>query len=434
MQVPRFYRLLLSSIAIMFSAILLVNPATLDADDWTQFRGPQGNGTTIETGLPLEWDAKTNVVWKTEMPGFGAGSPVTWKDRIYATCYSGYGLDAKEPGEQENLKLHLVCFDRETGAIRWNSSFKANTPDQPYQSFISLHGYTSGTPTVDETGIYIFCGRTGARKFSHDGEEQWSVELGDKTHAFGTANSPVLFQDTVIVNASIESGSLVALRKKDGSEVWRQGDIKASWNTPCLVTAETDDGPSHEVVVNTLSKLRAFDAASGEPLWTCDAFQDYICPTAIANEGIVYAIGARKGGAVAVRAGGRGDVTETHRLWILSKGSNVSSPVLHEGHLYWASEDKGILYCADAVAGELVYQERLEPASDLIYASPLLSEGRLYYMSRQKGAFVVAAQPEFKLLAHNVIEDDQSVFNASIVPNAGRLLLKSDRFLYCIGK
>jgi outer membrane protein assembly factor BamB len=158
--------------------------------------------------------------------------------------------------------------------------------------------------------------------------------------------------------------------------------------------------------------------------------QDYVCPTVLVHDDVVYAIGARAGMGVAVRAGGKGNVSP---LWEMRKGSNVSSPVFHNGHLYWAHESRGIIYCADANTGEIVYEERLQPNPDRIYASAVLAGDKIYYVSRNRGVYVVAANPEFKQLAHNG-PLDSSVFNASPAVVDGKLLLRSDEYLYCLGK
>ncbi|MDP6357129.1 MAG: PQQ-binding-like beta-propeller repeat protein, partial [Planctomycetota bacterium] len=278
------------------------------AADWPRFRGPNGAGKSSETGLPEKWDANTNIKWKTPMPGPGASSPVTFGDKIYLTCFSGY---TTEDGDQSQLKLHLVTLNRADGKIVRDTSFAANTPVQNYRGFVALHGYASGTPAVDATGIYTFFGRTGAIAFSHDGKELWRTSLGTKTHNYGTGNSPVIYKDLVIVNAGIESGSLVALNKKTGAKVWTQRGMIASWNTPIVVSTQKGD----ELVVNTKGVIKAYDPAKGTPLWTCKAINDYVCPSVIANDGIIYVIGGRSATALAVKAGGRGDVTSTHKLW-----------------------------------------------------------------------------------------------------------------------
>jgi hypothetical protein len=152
----------------------------------------------------------------------------------------------------------------------------------------------------------------------------------------------------------------------------------------------------------------------------------------VAHDGVVYAIG---GGStsLAVKAGGRGDVTKTHVVWRQDKGSNVPSPIYHEGRLYWVSEGGGVVHCQDAKTGKDVYEKRLTPASDTIWASPLLADGKLYIVSQHKGTYVVAVGPEYKLLGHNVFEDDDSRTNASPAVCDGQLLLRTDKYLYCIG-
>jgi outer membrane protein assembly factor BamB len=138
--------------------------------------------------------------------------------------------------------------------------------------------------------------------------------------------------------------------------------------------------------------------------------------------------------AVAIRAGGRGNVTETHQVWSLPRGSRVSSPVYHQGYLYWVRESEGIAACVDAKTGTVVYEERLMPRPGNIYASPIIADGKLYYVSREAGTYVLPAKPEFKILAHNTLETDKSLFNGSPAISRGCILLRSDRSLYCIGE
>jgi outer membrane protein assembly factor BamB len=283
---------------------------------------------------------------------------------------------------------------------------------------------------ADEVRVYVFFGKSGVFAFDHNGRQLWQADVGAKAVGWGSGASPVLYKDLVIVNASVESESLVALDKKTGKEVWRAGGIKESWNTPILVTLA--DGKT-ELVLAILGKVLGFEPKSGEQLWSCATdIGWYMVPSLVAHEGVVYCIGGRPGAALAVRAGGRGEVTESHRLWTGRKGSNVSSPVFHEGHLYWMHDNLGIAYCAEAKTGRIVYQERL-PATDLVYASALLADDKIYYVSQTSGVFVVAAGPRFELLAHNRL-GDRSVFNASPAVAGGRLLLRSNRFLYCIGQ
>jgi outer membrane protein assembly factor BamB len=228
----------------------------------------------------------------------------------------------------------------------------------------------------------------------------------------------------------VESGSLVALDKLTGEEVWRAGKINSSWNTPVLM--KMPKGRT-ELVVSVSNRLLGFDADSGEQLWWADGIHRYVCPSVVADQGVVYAIG---GGhtSLAVRAGGSGEVTESHGIWRKTKGSNVGSPVYHDGHLYWASDGGGTICCQDAKTGKIVFQQRLKQSPGRIWTSPVLADDRLYFVSQHNGTYVVAAKPKFELLEHNVIEDDDSRTNASPAVSNGQLLLRTDRALYCIGR
>ena len=411
--------------SLLIPALLMALPA--NAEDWTQFRGSD-YGRTSETKIALRWNSD-NVAWKTELPGRGASSPVLLDNRIYLTCYTGYGIDRSNPGNPSDLKRHLLCINAADGQVLWQKTVPAASTTNPFTNYATaLHGYASSTPAVDKSAVYVFFGATGVFAFSHDGEELWKTNVGTGTHGFGAGNSPILYKQFVIVNASVESGDLIALKKSDGSIAWRQSGIDQSWNTPAIY--ESLDG-SKELAVSIKGKILAFHPDDGTPLWSCDGVPDYICPSIIVQDGIVFAGGGRRSLTIAIRSGGKGDVTETHKIWDIDKGSNVSSPVYHDGYLYWAKEKNGILYCADAKTGEVKYEERLDPSSGLIYASPLLADGRLYYLSRENGIYVLPAKPEFALLAHTQLDDDDSFFNASPVPVAGGgVLLRSDKYLY----
>lgn len=396
-------------------------------EEWTQFRGSD-YGRTSENNVAERWGSEM-VTWKTPLPGRGASSPVVLDKRVYLTAYTGYGIDRKAPGDPASLVRHLLCIEAEHGNIVWQKAVPAQSDKNEFNTWgVGLHGYASSTPAVDKTGIYVFFGETGVLAFSHTGEELWRANCGVGTHVFGAGNSPVLHRNLVIANASVESGDMIALNKSNGSEAWRRSGINRAWNTPVIYQAL---GGANELAVTIAGKVLAFDPDTGKPLWNCDGIEDYICPQITVQDGIVYAGGGRRSKMIAIRSGGRGDVTESHRVWEIAKGSNVSSPVYHDGHLYWAKEQNGILYCANAATGELLYEERLDPTPDRLYASPLLTDGRLYYTSREDGIYVVAAKPEFELLAHTKLEGDDSIFNASPVPlPGGAVLLRSDKYLY----
>jgi hypothetical protein len=410
------------------AVVLVVLLPCLAGADWPQFRGPGGSAVSADKGLPAQWSATENIVWKTDLPGPGGSSPVVWGNQIFLTCYTGYGASEANPGKLSDLRRLVLCLDRASGKIVWQDQVDPVLPEEEYEGRFTLNGYATSTPATDGKRVFVFFGKTGVLGYTAAGERLWQTSVGTRTDGWGSATSPVLYKNLVIVNASVESGSLVALDQATGKEVWRASGMRSSWNTPVLV----DVGDAHELVVAIKGKLLAFNPDSGEALWNCDAIDDYVCPSVVAKDGVVYAIGGRRATAVAVKAGGRGNVTETHRLWSVAAGSNVASPLVHDGHLYWVS-DAGIAHCLKVDTGEIVYRERL-PRAGRVYASVTLADGKLFSVSRENGAFVLAAAPEYKLLAQNSLSPDNSIFNASPVVSNGQLLLRSDQALYCIGQ
>jgi outer membrane protein assembly factor BamB len=295
------------------------------------------------------------------------------------------------------------------------------------------HGYASSTPVADADRIYAFYGKSGVFAFDHNGKQIWKASVGDKLDGWGSAAPPVLYKDFLIVNAAVESESLVALDKKTGREAWRASGTKESWHAPVFVSAP--DGKT-EVVIAKNGRVLGFDPETGASLWTVKTgIPWYMCPTPVAENGIVYVIGGRTpNGTLAIRAGGRDDVTTSHVIWKLGKGSNVPSPILHDGHLYFAHENLGIVYCVNAKTGEVVYEERLEPNPGQIYASPVLADGKIYFISRGGKAVVIAAKPKFERLADNTLEGGRGVFNSTPAVAGNRILLRSNKSLYALGE
>lgn len=394
---------------------------------WPYFRGPSGNGIASAKSLPTKWSEESGIAWKTPLPGAGASSPIVFRDRVYVTAYSGYFVPGEDEGALPDLKRHLIAVRLKDGKQIWSKSFAAKLPEEER---IRDHGFAANSVAVDSDRVYAFFGKSGVLALNHDGKELWSADVGSNTNGWGTAASPVLYKDRVFINASVESESLVALDAKTGSELWRASGIREAWNTPLIVRTQTG---SEELIVATQGSIQAFDPQSGKQLWTCETdIGWYMVPSVVADKGIVYCLGGRSGTAsLAVRTGGKGDVTETHRLWTSQKGSNVSSPVYKDGHLYWVHDSRETAYCAEAATGKVVYEQRLN-RGDQFYASALLANDKLYYVNRRGKTFVVAAKPDFELLSENDLSDG-GVFNGSPAVVGNQILLRSDKFLYCVG-
>ncbi|QEG15303.1 outer membrane protein assembly factor BamB family protein [Gimesia maris] len=417
-------------LSVMLTAAFLTSVLQqTQAADWSQFRGPSGNGVSQSTGLPTEWSSEKNIVWKAKLPGHGSSSPVLFGNQVFVTSYTGYGLTEEDNGNPSDLRLHVISVNRDSGEIMWDESVSPLNEVQKITKRIVDHGYASGTPACDETGVYAFFGTSGVVAYDLKGKLKWQANVGDGTAGFGSASSPILYKDLVIVNASIESSTVYALNKSNGEVAWKAEEIVRAWTTPSIVDVP---GGKQELVVNQKNQIFGFDPDTGKKLWTCEGIQDYVVPVVVQNEGILYCLGGRSNRSIAVRPGGKGDVTKTHKLWEVNVGANVTSPVYYDGHLYWAS-DRGIAFCLNAKDGEVVYKNRL-PTGARLYASIVLADGKLYVTTRDSGVIVLKAGPEYVELARNEIKSDEDLFNASPAVSEGSIYLRTNSYLYRIAE
>ncbi len=297
-------------LGLSLGLIIVVFCNLSSAADWPRFHGPAGSGVSPDKGpLPVTWSETENLKWKTKLPGPGSSSPIVVGNRVVVTCWTGYGTDPDHEGEQKDLRRHVICLDRQTGKILWDTEVEPVLPEDPYSGQFTQHGYTSHTPASDGKQIYVFFGKTGVLAFDLEGKQLWqtSVGTGSGSRGWGTASSPILYKDLVIVPASAESNSLVALNKADGKEVWRYKDsaFTSTWGTPVLV----DCGQGHtDLVIAVPYKILGFDPDTGKLRWHCDGLDsDSICTSALAGDGTVYVLetGPRGGGTVAVRPAAR---------------------------------------------------------------------------------------------------------------------------------
>jgi hypothetical protein len=315
--------------------------------DWPGWRGVNASGLSEETGFPTEWNESTNVVWKTEVAGSGHSSPVVWEDRIFLTT-------SEEGGKPRGV----LCFHRSSGKQLWRTDCPSDTTEETHRK----NGYASSTPATDGERVYAFFGSAGAMAVDFDGKLAWHRDLGQFTSEYGVAGSPMLFEGTVILNcdqgttAGPAGSFLIALDKKNGETVWRteRPEQSHSWSSPVLVPVEGSD--RLELVLNGGKRVWAYDPRTGEPLWNCGGTEIEVTPTAVIGNGLVYIVsGVLKGGlAMALRPGGRGDVSKSHVAWQAKKGgAYVPSPVFCNGRLYVVN-DGGIMTCFDGASGKVV--------------------------------------------------------------------------------
>ncbi len=419
-------------------AVLALSALTASAGDWTRFRGPNGSGIATEANVPTVWSDSKNLQWKTALPGRGSSSPIVCGERVFVTSYSGYG-DGRADGSPDKLQRHLLCLERQTGKILWDKAVVAELPEDPYQGFITEHGYASSTPVTDGERVYVFFGKTGVLAFDVTGKLLWQVNVGKQSsnRRWGSGASPLLYKNMVIVNAAEESRSLRALDTLTGKELWKAGaeSMELCFSTPALVecAGRTD------LVVAVPGELWGFNPDTGKLRWFAQTgIRGNVSPSVVAGDGVLFVTGGfPQSGTVAVRAGGQGDVTKTHVLWSIEAASYVPSPIVQGDHLYFVS-DKGVTMCLEAKTGKLVSKEPLPGITSTgrggkpVYASPVLAGKQLYAVTRRKGAFVLNAAPQMTVVAQNSFAGDDSDFNATPAVSGNQLFLRSNKFIYCL--
>jgi outer membrane protein assembly factor BamB len=457
----------LALVSLILTAMLI--PAQASWAQWQRFRGPNGQGKSADAEpLPIHWSATENMKWSLELPGRGSSSPIVVDHRIYVTGWSGYGMSREDPGEQENLKRHLTCIDRESGAILWDATVDAVLPEDEYRGMFAEHGYATHTPVSDGERIFAFFGKTGAVAFDMDGNQLWQTGLGTESgsRGWGTSSSPILYKNLLIVPATAESEALVALDKETGEEVWRQeaAGFNSAWSTPILV--KVDDSRT-DIVMGVPYEIWGFNPETGKLIWHCDGIDtNSFCSSLVAEDGVVYAVEGRSGGSIAVRVGGKGDVTDSHVEWNGGFRNRIGTPIIDAGRIYFVAGR--IATCIDAKSGEELFRSRLQSPNvassadeadgqpqesrgegrsgqgrsgqgrrrragrGMDYSSPILADGKIYYVSRNGDMFVLTAGDGFQQLAVNRVTNTNEDFSASPAASDGQLFFRSDRHLYCI--
>ncbi len=398
------------------------NSSSLFAADWPAFRGPNGAGISSDQKIPTEWSDERNLKWKLKMPGKGFSSPIIVGDYVFVTCYS----DAA--GDLSALRRHLLCVQRHNGNLVWSKTVPSAATEIRGASFGANHGYASHTPVSDGERIYVLFGNSGVLAFDMKGQQLWQQIVGEESASmFGSAASPILYQDRIIVTAAAESESIRALDKRTGKELWKTeaASLSRSYCTPLVVKNTRGED---ELVISVPYEVWSLNPDTGILNWYAETSVDTnACTAVVTRNGIVYVIGGRSGGRTAIRTGGKDDVTESNVLWSTGGGAYVPSPVLHNGHLYWIN-DRGIAFCVDAKTGKEVTKKRI---GGQFYASAVLINERLYVVSRFGGTYVLKATPELTQIAHNKLSDE-SDFSASPAVSDGHFILRSDKYLYCI--
>lgn len=401
----------------VWSLIALLIPLSYAlADNWPQFRGPGSQGISRETNLPVKWDASAGVRWKTPLPGPGHSSPVIWGNRVFLTAYN-----------QEKKQLLALALDKTTGKVLWERVVEAARIEEYHPT----NAPASPTPVTDGKLLFVYFGSSGLTAFDFNGNKVWENRFGPFPNEWGSASSPILYNDMLILNVDTDGEDfLLAVNKQTGRNLWKTSrtGVNRSWPTPVVWNGAGRD----EIVVSGSGRVKAYDPKDGSELWSVDGLTRWVTPTPVVGHGMIFVASNGPGGNVimAIKPGGRGNVTSSHVAWRYDKSAPYSSSPVIVGDYLYSVKNGGIMTCLNAKTGEVAWQERL-PARGEYYASLLAADGKIYALSEDGEAAVVAAKPTYELLSFNKL-GERTMATPSIAD--GRLFIRSDDNLYCIGK
>ncbi|HLW64511.1 MAG TPA: PQQ-binding-like beta-propeller repeat protein [Gemmataceae bacterium] len=414
----------MSRVASLLALLLFALSAL--AENWPGWRGPTGQGYSSDSAPPLKWNAKDNVRWKAPLPDAGNASPVVWGDRVFIAQATDKGA-----------KRGLMCFNRADGKLLWQKFVEYSKKEPTHDT----NPFCSATPATDGERVIASYGSAGLYCYDFDGKELWKKDTGPQIHIWGTASSPIIHGDMAYLWIGPgERQILLAMNKKTGDTVWEHkepggasgldGDAKnwiGSWSTPIIVKI----GDHEELILTVPKKVRAFDPKTGKELWWCDGLTNlvYTSPV-ISKDGIVVAASGYHGSALAVRAGGSGDVTKTHRLWLHTQQNpqRIGSGVIVGDYFYLLNE-QGLAQCLELKTGKDLWdKERISSPS---WGSFVHAAGKLYVTCMNGDTFVLNADPKLEVLAKNPIGERVL---ASVAISDGEIFIHGHKNLWCISE
>lgn len=413
---------------------LCMIPIGLLADHWPTWRGPMGDGVSTEQDVPTHWDAKQHIRWRISLPDRGNGTPVVW----------GRFLFLPQAIEKEHRRT-LMCLDRHTGQLLWQQgvSYKDQEPTH------ATNPYCSPSPVTDGERVIVWYGSAGLYCYDLHGREQWHIDLGKQQHVWGHGSSPILFENLCILQFGPGARSfLIAVDKQTGNEVWRvaapafnkatanpshpTGNENAdifwgSWATPIVVHAHGRP----ELILAWPQHVVGLNPRTGQELWRCAGLADLVYCSPVYGEGIIVALGGYNGPSLAVKPGGQGDVTQSHRVWHEEKSPlRLGTGVIVAGHLY-VNDMNGVIDCIDLKTNKVRWRERPKASGKGDSWSSLVRAGQHIYAVNQAGdVFVFKANPnKYEQVAKNSLGEYS---NSSLVISDGELFLRTHESLWCI--
>lgn len=412
--------------------LLFVSSLVVSSADWPQWRGPGGFGVSPDRALD-HWTKTKNVRWRVPLPEPGNSTPIVWGSRIFVT------QALKKEGRRE-----VLCFDRASGKRLWRSGVAYSEPEPTH----STNPYASASPVTDGKLVIAWFGSAGLVAYDFSGKEVWRQDLGKQKHTWGYGSSPVLHGDRLYLNFGPgERAFVVALNKNSGKMLWQvdlppgkgtafgnwdAADMYGSWTTPLVIRVAAPAGEREELVVSVPRRVLALDPATGKQLWSCEGLGDLVYPSPLFSDGVVVAMSGFSGPSLAVRAGGTGDVTETHRLWRRERSKQmIGSGIILDGQIFTV-DTGGVAECTELKTGNAVWTGRLKSSGEsaAVWSSVVLSDRKLYVVNQSGQTFVLKAGPQFEVLDSNALEE---FTNSSVVIAGAEVILRTHFSLWSVG-
>jgi outer membrane protein assembly factor BamB len=416
------------------TSLWLLLATSLPAANWPAWRGPTGDGHSPEKNVPLTWSATENVRWKIALPEPGDSSPVVWGDKLFLT----------QSFEKEGGRT-VMCYDRRDGKLLWKSGTTWTKPEQRYNQ----NPHCAASPVTDGERVIAFFGSAGLFCWDMNGKELWRRDLGPQAHEWSYAASPVLHGDVCVLYFGPGlNARLMGLDKTSGKTLWEfkepaplarprtdgfKGQEKTgmvgTFTTPSIVRA----GQRDELIQTFPQFTRAFDPRTGRALWHCDGLNELVYASPVAGEGVLVAMGGFFGTSLAVKTGGTGDVTATHRLWQTVRTKNrLGTGVISGGHAYVLNTE-GIAECLNLQTGASLWQERVKGPGKKgdSWSSMVLVDGHILCLNQSSETIVLKASPKFELVRVNSL--DGELANSSHAISGGAVFIRTQKHLWCIG-
>jgi outer membrane protein assembly factor BamB len=407
--------------------VAVVATPVLFAENWPAWRGPDANGVSRERGLPLKWSTEENITWKVPMPAWSGSTPIVWGERIFLNMADG---DA----------LQLWALDRTKGDVLWKKAMGGGNIKLRKQNM------SSPSPVTDGKSVFALTGTGVLKGFEFSGNELWARDLQKEYGAFGLnwgyASSPLLYGDSLYVQVlhgmkTDDPSYVMRVSKTDGKTIWKVErptdaiqESPDAYTTPALLRV----GKAAEIVISGGDYVTGHDPATGKELWRVGGMNPQKQPfyrtvtSPVVYGDVVYAA-ARERPVVAIRGGGRGDVTKSHVLFSFNNGPDVPTPIA-DGKYFYVFNDRGIVWCLDAKTGQEIWgSQRLKPAT--YSSSPVLAEDRIYITNEEGLTSVIKAGPTFEVLAENALND---YCLSSPAISDGQIFMRTTTHLWAIGQ